>query len=225
MKFIKEYIFLAFFCTILNIAFTSSAFAGWVLKEDESLFAVFTRKIGIAQAFAHNHLVVATKMKVENLKVGDPLSQSTLKLVDHVNKLELDEKKKKKKWKPLLEKLNIVNADVKLGDLSEEDRKKIKEEIEDEGQLDLKKFTEITFALKGVESGKLEQIKALANIHGVEQELTFNVTYDQKDKKAIIVTGVAKSKFKDFGVKPFSMIVVGNENEFDFVMKAVLRYE
>jgi polyisoprenoid-binding protein YceI len=188
--------------------------APWSLDVAGTELAVKTWKVGAAAALAHDHVVRATKVSggASLDEAGTPESLK-LDLVVDVAALVPDEPEDRRKY-------HLPNTPV-----PENDRKKVKENMLSEEQLDAAKFKVISFTVSRVyreESGALQCLGKLT-LHGVTKELLFPITVKSSENR---VEGDAQVKIKtsDFGVKPYSAALglIRNKDEVELVVHVVL---
>jgi len=188
--------------------------APWSLDVAGTELAVKTWKTGAGASLAHDHVVRATKLSggASLDEAGTPESLK-LDLVVDVAALVPDEPEDRRKY-------HLPNTPV-----PENDRKKVKENMLSDEQLDVAKFKVISFAVSKVyreESGALQCLGKLT-LHGVTKELLFPITVKSTDTR---VEGDAQVKFKtsDFGVKPYSAALglIRNRDEVELVVHVVL---
>ena len=188
--------------------------APWALDSKETALAVKTWKVGAAAALAHDHVVRAAKFSGSASldEAGAPESLK-LELTVDVNSLTPDEPEDRRTY-------HLPNTPV-----PENDRKKVKEHMLGDEQLDAAKFPNISFTVNKVyreESGALQCLGKLT-LHGVTKELLFPITVKSSEGK---VEGDAQVKFKtsEFGVKPYSAALglIRNKDEVELVVHVVL---
>jgi polyisoprenoid-binding protein YceI len=188
--------------------------APWSLDVAGTELAVKTWKTGAGASLAHDHVVRATKFSggASLDEAGTPESLK-LDLVVDVAALVPDEPEDRRKY-------HLPNTPV-----PENDRKKVKEHMLSDEQLDAEKFKVISFSVSRVyreESGALQCLGKLT-LHGVTKELLFPIAVKSTESR---VEGDAQVKFKtsDFGVKPYSAALglIRNKDEVELVVHVVL---
>ncbi len=193
--------------------FSVSAHA-WTLDVSATALAVKTWKAGAVSGLAHDHVVRASKFagSASLDEAGSPESLR-LELVVDVNALTPDAPEDRRSY-------HLPNTPV-----PEKDRKKVKEAMLGDGQLDAAKFPTISFAVSRVyreESGVLQCLGKLT-LHGVTKELRFPIKVKSTEGK---MEGDAQVKFKtsDFGVKPYSAALglIRNKDEVELVVHVVI---
>lgn len=198
------------------VAFTAAAQpASWSLDLQATELAVKVFKTGAGASLAHDHVVVATKFTGKGSldEAGKPESLA-LELTVPVNSLVPDEPEARRKY-------HLPNTPV-----PEDDRKKVRANMLDEGQLDAAKFPNITFVVSKVyaeESGALQCLGKLT-LHGVTKELLFPIKVKIGERTA---EGDASVRFKtsDFGIKPYSAALglIKNKDEVELVVHVMLK--
>lgn len=188
--------------------------APWALDSKGTALAVKTWKTGAGAGLAHDHIVRATKFS-GSASLDDAGAPESLKLelVAEVNALTPDEPEDRRAY-------HMPNTPVPEGD-----RKKVRDNMIGDEQLDAAKFPTISFTVNKVyreESGVLQCLGKLT-LHGVTKELLFPITVKSTENK---VEGEAAVKFKtsDFGVKPYSAALglIRNKDEVELVLRVVL---
>lgn len=201
----------------------SSAFgAEYRIQPADALFAVLTFKDGIAAKLAHNHLVHATSFtgRVEYDETGATAPKFLLDVP--VSSLAVDDPETQKKWASVFQALGLLGAPQ--GELSASDREKIKANMLDEGQLDLKKFpmvqAQVTRLAKGETKVGNRVFTDLADV-----SVTVKGKTVKKQVPAIVkasgstieVEALGSYQFSEFGIKPYSAMLgaVKNKNNFN----------
>lgn len=178
-------------------------------KKSELL--VKTSKEGVAAAFAHNHVVVATNYS--GTLTWDPvhLERCKLKVTVEVNDLVVDDPATRKR----------VGGDWS-SEVSEGDRKSVRQNMLDEVQLDAKKYPQISleadnFKCRG--SGQCE-LDGKLTLHGVTKAVHFTAKI-KGDEKTPTGEGAFKFKTSDYGIKPYSagLGTIKNQDEVELVFK------
>lgn len=198
------------------VSFSASAqSAPWTLDLTATELAVKTWKTGAGASLAHDHVVRAPKFsgKAALDDSGKPESLS-LELTVEASALIADEPEDRRKY-------HLPNKPV-----PEDDRKKVKEAMLSDEQLDVAKFPTIGFVVTKVyreESGALQCLGKLT-LHGVTKELLFPITVKTGDRQ---VDGDASVRFKtsDFGIKPYSAALgfIRNKDEVELMVHLVLK--
>ncbi|MFT3835819.1 MAG: YceI family protein [Myxococcaceae bacterium] len=178
-------------------------------KKSELLVKTF--KEGVAAAFAHNHVVVATSFS--GTLMWDPvrLERCKLKVVVSVNDLLVDDPAYRKK----------VGGDW-ASEVSDGDRKTVRANMLGDVQLDAKKYPEITleadtFKCRG--TGQCE-LDGKLTLHGVTKPIHFTAKI-KGDEKAPTGEGSFKLKTSDYGIKPYSagLGTIKNQDEVELVFR------
>ncbi len=192
----------------------SAQAAPWALDSKGTALAVKTWKTGAGAGLAHDHIVRATKFSGSASLDDDGKPESLkLELVAEVNALTPDEPEDRRAY-------HMPNTPV-----PESDRKKVRDNMVGDEQLDAAKFPTISFTVNKVyreESGVLQCLGKLT-LHGVTKELLFPITVKSTENK---MEGEAAVKFRtsDFGVKPYSAALglIRNKDEVELVVRVVL---
>ena len=188
--------------------------APWALDSKGTALAVKTWKTGAGAGLAHDHIVRATKFSGSaSLDDAGTAESLKLELVAEVNALTPDEPEDRRAY-------HLPNTPV-----PDSDRKKVKDTMIGDEQLDAAKFPTISFTVNKVyreESGVLQCLGKLT-LHGVTKELLFPIKVKSTENK---VEGEAAVKFRtsDFGVKPYSAALglIRNKDEVELVVRVVL---
>ena len=187
----------------------------WVLELGSSELVVKVWKTGAGASLAHDHVVRATKFSGQaSLDAeGKPESLALELQVDAASLLP-DEPEMRRKH-------HLPNTPV-----PENDRKKVRENLLGDEQLDAAKFPSIGFKVSKIyreESGVLQCLGNLT-LHGATKELLFPITVKASEGK---VEGEASVRFKtsDFGVKPYSAALglIRNKDEVELVVHVTVR--
>ena len=189
--------------------------AAWALDLRATELAVKVSKTGAGASLAHDHVVVATKFNGKGSldDSGTPESLS-LELTAETSSLVPDEPEARRKY-------SLPNTPVPPGD-----RKKVKEHMLGEDQLDAVKHPTITFVVSRViatERGAL-QCAGQLTLHGVTRELVFPIRVNRSDRQFEADANV-RFKTSDFGVKPYSAALglIRNKDEVELVVHVVLK--
>ena len=188
---------------------------------DESVFAIVTHKAGFASGRAHDHFVAAHGYKARLEGEPGTVEGAAFEIVLAAEELVVDSPELEKAWYPRLEALGILAEP--FGELTDENREKIRESMLGKKQLDAKQFPEIRARLAGIAEkpatlGTEElgyEVSLAFEVHGqeVERPLASSITWDD-GKLRVEAAGVFK--FSDFGIEPFSAFLgaVKNTDEF-----------
>lgn len=178
----------------------------------KSELAVTTKKAGVAQGFAHDHVVVARD--VEGELSWDPKQPDATKVsvTVKVASLVADEA--------------AARARHGLpGELSDKDRQKVTASMLGDGQLDAERFPTISFVSTGARpDAEGLVVSGRFTLHGVTKSLSLPVKISSRDGA---VTGVTRFKLltSDYGIKPYSAALgtVKNQDEVELVIRLVAR--
>ena len=192
----------------------------WQIVEDESVFAVVTRKEGFAARFAHNHLIVASDYLVRLDLDPERLGSTVFDLEAFAPDLIVDDPDQRERWEARIVELGLVDE---LGSPSEEDRAEIRETMLSDDQLDAERDPRISVALVDVREGETQvgsvvfpyRVEIAVRIHG--ETVTREVAADfEIVENRISVEAVGEFTFEEFGIEPYSAFLgsVKNKNEF-----------
>lgn len=197
--------------------------APWTVLPDESVFAVVTEKAGFAARLAHNHLIVAGDYDV-SLRFDTERPQATaFEFEARVAGLVVDDPDQRLRWESSVQTLALVSE---LGTPDEGDRRKIREEMLADGQLDEESYPTLSARVVGIR----EEVSMLGSeqfTHAVEVEVRIRGQAIQKSVAArfqmdevtrdrVNVEVVGQFTFEEFGIEPYSAFLgsVKNKNEF-----------
>ncbi len=172
-----------------------------------------TRKAGAASALAHDHAIRATDLKGEISY--DPAHPESSRVEVTVQTATL-----------------LVDAPedrVKLGlegGPSDSDRKKIAENMMDDGQLDVKKFPTIHFVSSAVKAdGDKLRVEGSLTLHGVSHPVSLAVTVKPSAEGQLSGDGELAIKVSDYGIEPYSALLgaVKNKDQVELLLHLVAR--
>jgi hypothetical protein len=194
------------------------------MNKETSVFALITHKKGVFASMAHNHFIVAQPHSASMTKAEDGSWQ--MDFTFKVDDLKVDPYDLASTHYPRLETFGLLDEAFEA--LKDKDREKIRESMLARGQLNAKKYPTIT--------AKLESVNAKASkVGGVDfpQELTVSMTIKGETKPVTFAANVvegedgkvrlealAKAKFTDFGIKPYSAFLgaVANADNVEFYL-------
>ena len=187
---------------------------------EESVFAVVTYKGGLAGGLAHNHFVVADRFLADFAYDAEDPTASTLRFSTLVDDLIVDDPTLQAAWIDRMHTLTLVDE---FGDLDEGDRRKVREEMLDEDQLDPESHPLIAATVTSIERADSRMgtvsFPYLANvevtIHGTTVSRGVPVRHGL-DGETLVVEGVGHFTFTEFGIEPYSAFLgtVKVRNEF-----------
>ncbi len=217
-----------FFLLLLTFSSTSNWQPDtYAVVQEESIVAIVTHKAGIASAFAHNHLIVASAYDLElSMEEGNP--QSILVSVSiPVDSLTVDDPAIRDRWAERIAELGLEDD---LGTPSEKDRSKIRGEMMSRKQLAATDYDHIVAESTRSESGDIEfdcdaaamNVTLDLTIKGSTHPVTFS-TCSSLSADSLFIEAVGHATFRNFGIKPFSGVLgtVKNRNEFDIYVNLV----
>jgi hypothetical protein len=206
---------------VLLFSSTSAFAAGYRILPEQSVFAVVTHKGGFAGGLAHDHFIAASKYTAR-LELTDTHPLATQFQISFLaGDLVVDGNKLRQRWYPRLEALGIL--DTPFGDLSDEDREKIRKTMLGDKQLDANAFPEISARIASIEEetkvqGDIQlthRVTLALSVHGQTVEKPVWVRRELGDG-VLRVEAFGEFRFSDFGIKPYSAMLgaVKNKNEF-----------
>ncbi len=192
----------------------------WRVVEEESVFAIVTRKAGFAARLAHNHLIVARDYLVRLEVDPERIDNTVFDLEALATNLVVDDPDERTRWEARIVELGFVDD---LGSPDESDRAEIRETMLSSKQLDAEADPRISVALLGVEVGEtvvgettFAYVADLAvRIHG--ETVTRRTAADFRiEGDRIFIEAVGNFTFEEFGIEPYSAFLgsVKNKNEF-----------
>jgi len=177
--------------------------ATYQVDPEQSELAVQLYKAGFASAFAHDHVVTATRFSGEVVYDPDDLGSASVSLEAEAAGLVVDEPEARSRY-------GIE------GDLSDEDRAKIQSTMEGADQLAVEKYPTVSLESTSVEPGENGQLQVTARftLHGETRSVTFPAQVEVEDG-GLHATGEFRFKQSDYGIKPFSakLGAVRNQDE------------
>lgn len=197
---------------------------------ESSLFAMITHKGGFASGKAHDHLIATGEPRLE-LTWSGSLEGARLTLEAMATELVVDDDALRSELYPRLEELAIL--DEPFGELSEEDRAKIRETLLSKKQLDAERHPQITATAGGLraEPSELGSVAfthtgtVTLTAHGQSVERPFRARLEVTDEGTQVIEAVGEAAFTDFGIKPYSAFLgaVKNLDGFHFYARLVVR--
>ena len=192
----------------LNLAAHAQEFT---LQTENQHFALITQKEGIASTLAHDHLIKASQVKAE-LQVPElNVLKGTFKVSIPTKSLIVDDPAAQKELFPILKDLEIQKKEFTA--LGDSDRNKIKANMDDPSQLDVAKFDTVTAEVLGLEASPSDvgkekfthsaRVKVTIKGKEVTQVAPAKISLESGTLR---VMSVAKFKFTEFGIKPYSAL-------------------
>ncbi|MEY4064929.1 MAG: hypothetical protein RIR26_1137 [Pseudomonadota bacterium] len=193
----------------------------FALKPEDSVFAIVTRKKGVASAFAHNHFIAARQFDAKLKADPSQLNKGEFQFKTKAADLEVDRSDLQKRWFPVVQSMGWLAQPFES--LSDSNRETIRENMLDEGQLNERKFPEITARVEKIsdtpatvgEKKFSKQATVAITIRGatVTREFATNLTLQGQE---LLAEAAGTLKFSDFGITPYSAMMgaVGNEDTF-----------
>lgn len=191
------------------------------IDREASLFAIVTHKGGFAAGLGHDHLVVAEGYRARlEFDPADPLGTS-FEFEAEVEKLVVDRGDLQQRWYPRLAELAVL--DEPFGEVSDKDRRKIREAMLSGKQLDAAHQTRVFARLVGIEEGAAQigeaafthRARLEIEVHGVEIERPVAARYRLADGR-LAIDALAELRFTDFGIEPYSAALGAVKNLDDF---------
>lgn len=194
----------------------------WRISEEESVFAVVTKKAGFAARLAHNHLVVARDYLVRLSLNPERLERTVFDLEAVSPSLVVDDPAERDRWEERIVALGIVDD---LGAPDEGQREEIREKMLSDDQLDAESDPRISVTLIGVQSGETVEgdvtfpyvAEIAIRVRG--ETVTREVAADFRvEGDRIHVEAVGHFTFEEFGIEPYSAFLGSVKNSNDFVV-------
>jgi polyisoprenoid-binding protein YceI len=211
--------------------------ASWTIVENESLFAVITRRGGPAARLAHDHLVHPHRYDARLELDPDSPQTAHLTLVFQVDDLVVDHPELQARVHGRLQELGILDGPFKAASAS--DREDIREEMLGPGQLDAANYPEIRVITRSVDPDPDEaaafRVRFDMTVKGITRPRTARVRMLQPDSsifpggqaggaERLVLEGRAELRFRDFDIEPFRAFLgaVRNQDRFFLYMHLVL---
>ena len=199
----------------------------WTVLPDESVFSVITDKGGIAASRAHRHLVVATGYRAELTFDPEDPTATAFSFRVPVESLVIDHPEDKSRWGPRIAELGVTDD---LGTVSEEDRRKIRQEMLDEDQLDPENHPDIVMQLLEVRPGDgagsaprldspwVADVAVSIAGHTAMRSVPVNV---EEDGERMVFETLGEFTFEEFDIEPYSAFLgaVKVKNEFHIYVR------
>ena len=192
----------------------------WTIVQAESVLAVVTQKGGFAGRLAHNHLVVAREYTASLDFDPERPERTTFAFEVATTDLLVDDPAERAAREPRIVELGLVES---LGSPDEGDRRKIREEMLDEDQLDAEEHPTIRARLLAVREvpdsiGSTEfpyQADVEVEIRGIVIERAVPVRWSMEGGR-LEIEAVGEFTFREFGIEPYSAFLgsVKNQDEF-----------
>ena len=210
-----------------DLAAQSPDAAPWTVLPEESVFAVVTEKAGFAARLAHNHLIVASDYNVALDFDPDRPSATAFEFEARVAGLLVDSDEERIEWESAIRALDLVSE---LGTPGEDDRRKIREEMLADGQLDAEEHPTLSArlvavreeisAFGSVEFSHVAEVEVQIRGQSVVKDVSARFQIDEADENRVNIEVVGQFMFEEFGIEPYSAFMgsVKNKNEFDIYL-------
>jgi len=197
----------------------------FILKPDDSVFAVITHKTGVAAKLAHNHLIAARQFNATITANPEQLNSGKFTFQTKVSELEFDRSDLQKKWFPFIRELGWHTEP--FSELKDSDRETIREHALADDQMAVNKYPEISAQLETLSDSPsrvgsksfAKKASVSLKIHGqtVKRDLVANINLQGQE---LIVEAVGEFKFTEFGIKPYKALMgaLGNEDRFNMLV-------
>jgi len=195
--------------------------SGELAVEDSSLFAIATRKGGIARGMAHNHFIVARSWQARLEADPERLTDLTFSFSVQAENLEVDPPREAAEFFPEIRAMGVLEEP--FSDVSAKDRAKIRKTMLGRKQLDAERFPDIAAKTLNVvaKQGRLGEksfdyeLQAELTIHGRTVVKTFmaNIVFTEG---VFRLEAAAAATFTEFGIEPYSAMfgAVSNKDAF-----------
>lgn len=211
--------------------------ASWRIVEDESLFAVITRRGGPAARLAHDHMVHPHSYDTRLELDPDSPQTAQLTLAFQVDDLVVDHPEAQARVQDRLQELGILDGPFKPASAS--DREDIREEMLGPGQLDAENHPEIRVVTRSIDPDPDEAVAFLVSfdmtVKGITRQSTARVHMRRPGSSSspgghaggaerLVLEGRAELRFTDFDIEPFRAFLgaVRNQDRFFLYMHLVL---
>jgi polyisoprenoid-binding protein YceI len=199
------------------------------LDRAASVFAVVTRKDGVAAAMAHDHFIVAEDFNAIISIEGDDWSRASAQVEVDAKSLKIDEPAAYQQWLPALKAAGLL---AQASEVDADDRATIAATMIGDDQLDVATFPKITgrlerFHLDAAHPGHFTAELTLV-IHGKTLTRTAALTVDRQangsGKESLLAASLTLPlKFSDFGIEPFHAFLGAVRNRDDFTLFVRIR--
>ena len=210
------------------LSIASAGAAEWQVDPAKSVLAVLTHKAGIASGLAHDHLVTAPVAGLA-LSFDSAAPEATrAALVVAVEALEIDHFAARRAYQARLQELGFGPAT--LAPVADSDRKKVRQAMLGESQLDALNFPEIRAELLSLVRAAAPRsafdwtAKLRLSVHGksVERDLAARFTLAGGQLTA---EAWGEFRFSEFGIEPYSAALGAVKNEDRFHLYLALAAE
>jgi polyisoprenoid-binding protein YceI len=197
----------------------------FILKPDDSVFAVITHKTGVAAKLAHNHFIAARQFNGTITANPEQLNSGKFTFQTKVSELEFDRSDLQKKWFPFIRELGWHTEP--FSELKDSDRETIREHALADDQMAVNKYPEISAQLETLSDSPsrvgsksfTKKASVSLKIHGqtVKRDFAANINLQGQE---LIVEAVGEFKFTEFGIKPYKALMgaLGNEDRFNMLV-------
>lgn len=198
----------------------------WIVDIGESTLAVVTFRAGFAGRLAHDHLIHAGDFQAtlrfdpqapEEASFAGSLAVQDL-VVDDLDRMTLAQ--------PILKEFDLLPRE--FGDVGDEGRTDVREEMLAEGQLHAEAWPEIRFRSIEVEAASDDpdfpwRVQAALTVRGVERTTQMRARWESADDGEIRIQAAGEFHFTDFGIEPYRAFLGSVRNQDRFVFFLDLR--
>ncbi|MBM3381393.1 MAG: YceI family protein [Betaproteobacteria bacterium] len=200
---------------------TASPIWNFKVREDDSVFAIITRKSGVAARLAHNHFIVARDFDAQLSADSKNPTSGAFSFKTRVTDLEVDRAELQKRWYPTVQSLGWLKEPFEA--LKDSDRDTIRENMLASGQLNAEKFPEISAKIEKIvdaqekigERSFSKKATVALTIRGqtVNRDFPANISLQGEELQ---VEAAGSLKFTDFGIEPYKALMgaLGNDDRF-----------
>jgi hypothetical protein len=208
-----------------NAAATANPVWNFKVRDDDSVFAIVTKKAGMAARLAHNHFIVARNFDAQLSADSRNPSNGTFSFKTRVNDLEVDRAELQKRWYPTVQALGWLSEPFEA--LKDSDRDSIRENMLAAGQLNASKFPEITAQIEKIvqspskigERSFSKKATVLITVRGqtVSRDFAANINLQGEELQ---VEAAGSLKFTEFGITPYKALLgaLGNDDRFHLLV-------
>ncbi|UCD56475.1 MAG: YceI family protein [Candidatus Hydrogenedentota bacterium] len=190
----------------------------YIVDPARSELVVRLFKAGFAAAFAHNHVIRATRYSGKASFDPGNLSTASVRIEVQADSLMADEPEIREKYG--------LTKQLRVGD-----REKIQSTMLSAEQMHVNRYPTMEFRSTSIEKRSQKQyiVTGDLTIHGVTRSVTFPVMVEQddvslngQDPQARELQGRATVRFRqsDFGIKPYSAMLGAVRNKDEVVLYA-----
>lgn len=203
------------------LAATTNPVWDFVIKSDDSVFAIVTQRAGVAAKLAHDHFIAARAFDAKLSADSSNLNKGSFEFKTKVNDLEVDRADLQKRWYPTVQALGWLSEP--FDSLKDSDRETIRENMLAPNQLNSEKFPDIVAKIEKItddaskigERNYAKKATVAVTIRGktVTRDFAANINLQAAELQ---IDAAGALKFTDFGISPYKALfgALGNDDRF-----------